>query len=118
MNSYKQQSMNSSMLEALSCKNQPIDLFRKSVDWFLYDGHLRLHPSYFLHPSYSESLFLQVVEQNSLSLFSLSAFSFTHIHNSQDSMEMGMLSFYILTSTRFTDTERYSGSLLQRSHIC
>ena len=48
-----------------------------------------------LPPSYSENLFLVVVKQNSL--FSLAGFSFTNIHDSQDSRGRGRLSLYDLS---------------------
>ena len=47
-----------------------------------------------LHPTYFESLFLDVVKQNSL--FLLSTFSFTNIHDSQDNKGRGRLSLYYL----------------------
>ena len=75
-------------------------LLCRSMDWFLYDRDL-CHERV-LHPS-SESLFLNNLK---CKYCNLSGFSFTNIHDSQDSKGRGKLSLYILstTSTCFTDT--------------
>ena len=75
-------------------------LLCKSMDWFLYDRDLR-HERV-LHPP-SESLLLNNVK---CKYSNLSGFSFTNIHDSQDSKGRGKPSLYILsaTSTCFTDT--------------
>ena len=79
--------------------------------------HLTMHLDT-LHPSYSESLFLHVVKQNSL--FLLSGFSFTNIQDSQDSRGRRRLFLYILsaTSTRFNGIQKLAGLLLQKAHLC
>ena len=44
--------VNSFMTEALSYRNQSIDLMRKSMDWFLYDNglrHERVNSNYFMY---------------------------------------------------------------------
>ena len=51
--------------------------------------------------------------------FFLSEFSFTNIHNSQNSRGRGRLSLYIFftTFTRFTNTQTLAGSLLQKPFL-
>ena len=72
---------------------------------------------------YTENLFLYIVKHNLLFLFLfffLSGFSFTNIHDSQDSRQRGRLSSCILstTSTHFTVIQRLAGLLLQRARLC
>ena len=72
--------------------------------------------------TYTESLFLHVVNYNLLFylFFFLSGFSFTNIHDLQDSRCRGRLSSYLLStiSTCFTDTQTLAALLLQRIKLC
>ena len=71
--------------------------------------------------TYIDSLFLHFVKHNLLFLFSsLSAFSFTNIHDSQDNRCSWRLSPYILsiTSTCFTDTQTLAALLVQTINLC
>ena len=66
-------SINSFMTEVLLYRNQSIDLFYKSMDWFLYNKDIRCCSS-----TYTESLLLHVLKHNMdffcFSFFSLYAF--------------------------------------------
>ena len=95
---------------SLSYRNQSIDLLRRSMGWFLYDRVLRHELRR------SSSIILQNSALTSckaefafcfLFLF-LSGFSFTNIHDSQDSKGRGKLSLYFFstTSTCFSDISR------------
>ena len=69
MNTCKQQSINSFMMEVLSYRNQSTDLFCKSIDWFLYNRDLCHERFKTLFTTYAESLFLHVVKHNFFFLF-------------------------------------------------
>ena len=103
----------------LSYRSQSTDLFCKSMDWFLYNRDLRHERFKTSSSAYIESLFLHAVKHNLL--FYLCGFSFTNIHDSQNSRWRGMLSPCIIstTSTHFTDTCTLAGVLaVESSPLC
>ena len=93
-----------------SCQIETSPLICSANQWtgFCIIGTSVMKDSRRSSSTYTESLFLHVVKHNLL--FFLSGFSFTNIHDSQDSRWRGRLSPYILstTSTRFTDNETSS----------
>ena len=121
MNTCKQRSINSH--DTRSCCIETSLLICSANQWtgFCIIGTSVMKDSRRSSSTYTESLFLHVVKHNLLFLFFfLSGFSFTNIHDSQDSRCRRRLPPYIFstTSTRFTDTQTLAGLLLQRAHLC